>query len=142
MCLIPELIISQKVARELYTRPRARNNLGNRGCTGESGFDPVELWVMGPPCGFFYRSSDILHGHDSKACQRVACRLSRQQHRYQGRGTKRTIFLLVETRRTNRQSSRPLVVTGMSSTKVTGSYRQSCTSRCLHKQWIITAYII
>ena len=20
-------------------------------CTGESGFDPVELWVMGPPCG-------------------------------------------------------------------------------------------
>ena len=30
-----------------------RNNFGNRGCTGESGFDPVELWVMGPPCGFF-----------------------------------------------------------------------------------------
>ena len=28
-----------------------RNNFGNRGCTGESGFDPVELWVMGPPCG-------------------------------------------------------------------------------------------
>ena len=23
------------------------------GCTGESGFDPVELWVMGPPGGFF-----------------------------------------------------------------------------------------
>ena len=23
------------------------------GCIGESGFDPVELWVMGPPCGFF-----------------------------------------------------------------------------------------
>ena len=21
------------------------------GVTGESGFDPVELWVMGPPCG-------------------------------------------------------------------------------------------
>ena len=21
------------------------------GGTGESGFDPVELWVMGPPCG-------------------------------------------------------------------------------------------
>ena len=20
-------------------------------CKGESGFDPVELWVMGPPCG-------------------------------------------------------------------------------------------
>ena len=27
------------------------NNFGNRGCTGELGFDPVELWVMGPPCG-------------------------------------------------------------------------------------------
>ena len=27
------------------------NKFGNRGCTGESGFDPVELWVMGPPCG-------------------------------------------------------------------------------------------
>ena len=41
-----------------------------------------------------------------------------QQHRrYQGRGTKRTIFLLVETRRANRQSSRPSVVTGMSSIK-------------------------
>ena len=25
--------------------------IGNRGCTGESGFDPVELWVMGPPGG-------------------------------------------------------------------------------------------
>ena len=32
-------------------------------CTGESGFDPVELWVMGPPCGFKSRKSgDILHG--------------------------------------------------------------------------------
>ena len=34
---------------------------------------------------------DILHGHDSKTCQRVACQICRQQHRYQGRGTKRTI---------------------------------------------------
>ena len=51
LCLIPELMISGEVTRELYTRPRARNNLGNRGCTGESCFDPVELWVMGPPCG-------------------------------------------------------------------------------------------
>ena len=47
MCPISDL----KVARELHARPRARSNLGNRGCTGESGFDPVELWVMGPPCG-------------------------------------------------------------------------------------------
>ena len=49
--LMPELIISHKVARELHTRPHARNNLAIRGCTGESGFDPVDLWVMGPPCG-------------------------------------------------------------------------------------------
>ena len=40
-----------KVAHELLTSPRGRNNFGNRGCTGESGFDPVELWVMGPPGG-------------------------------------------------------------------------------------------
>ena len=72
------------------------NKFGNRGCTGESGFDPVELWVMGPPCGLKQEGGDILHGHDSKACQRVACQICRQQHRYQGRGTKRTIFLLVE----------------------------------------------
>ena len=31
-------------------------------------------------------------------------------------------FLLVETRRTNRQSSRPSVVTGMSTAIITGSY--------------------
>ena len=41
------------MAHELHTSPRERNNFGNKGCTGESGFDPVELWVMGPPCGFF-----------------------------------------------------------------------------------------
>ena len=46
-----KLMISRKVARDLHMRPRTKNNFGNRGCTGESGFDPVELWVMGPPCG-------------------------------------------------------------------------------------------
>ena len=51
LCLIPLLMIFWEVARELYTRPHMRNNFGNRGCLGESGFDPVELWVMGPPCG-------------------------------------------------------------------------------------------
>ena len=35
-----------------YVRVHARGiTLGTGGCTGESGFDPVELWVMGPPCG-------------------------------------------------------------------------------------------
>ena len=51
LCLIPELVIFRKVAHELHTRPRAGNNLKNRGCIGQSGLDPVELWVMGPPCG-------------------------------------------------------------------------------------------
>ena len=51
MCFIPELMISRKVARELHMMPSVRNNFGNRGCTRESGFDPVELWVMGPSCG-------------------------------------------------------------------------------------------
>ena len=41
----------KKVAHELHTKPSVRNNFGRHGCTGESGFDPVELWVMGPPCG-------------------------------------------------------------------------------------------
>ena len=83
------------------------------------------LWAH--HAGFFYRSSDILHGHDNKACQRVPCQLCRQQRWYQGRGTKRTIFLIIATRRTNRQSSRPSVVTRMSSTKLTGPYWQNCT---------------
>ena len=84
-------MISRKVARELHTKPNVRNNLGNRGCTRESGFDPMELWVMGPPCGFFCRSSDILHGHDSKACQRVPCQLCRQHVGTKGEG-RRELF--------------------------------------------------
>ena len=34
-----------------YMRSRVPRIFRNQGCTGESGFDPVELWVMGPPCG-------------------------------------------------------------------------------------------
>ena len=67
------------------------------GCTGESGFDPVELWVMGPPCGLKSRKDgDILHSHDNKACQRIARHVMLATRWYQGRGTKRTFFLLVE----------------------------------------------
>ena len=62
------------------------NKFGNRGCTGESGFDPVELWVMGPPCVFLNRTGDILHGHDSKACQRVAYQLCRHNVGTRGEG--------------------------------------------------------
>ena len=122
-------MISRKVARELRMRPRARNKFVNRrvyrrvrfrSC-GTVGYGPT-MWVK------IRKGVDILHGHDSKACQRITGQLCRQQHRYQGRGTTITILLLVETRRTNRQSSRPSVVTGMSSTIVTGS-----TDRVVHQ---------
>src|SRR3954463_7146966 len=76
---------------------------------GPVGYGPT-MWVKSRKGG------NVLHDHVSKACQRIACQLCWQQHRYQGRGTKRTIFLLVETRRTNRQSSRSLLATGISST--------------------------
>ena len=102
--------------------------LRNQGCTGVRfrSCGTVGYW---PTMWFKSRKdADILHGHGSKACQRIACQLCWQQRWYQGRGTKRTIFLLVETRRTIRQSSRPSVVTGMSSTIVEGSHWQGCTS--------------
>jgi hypothetical protein len=81
--------------------------------------DPAELWLVWVKSR---EGGDILYGHDRKACRMIACQLCRQPRRYQGRRMKRTIFLLVETRRTCRQSSRPSVVTGMLSTVVTGSY--------------------
>ena len=34
-----------------YIQSQARGVTLTKGCTGESGFDLVELWVMGPPCG-------------------------------------------------------------------------------------------
>ena len=34
-----------------YIQSQARGITLATGCIGESGFDPVELWVMGPPCG-------------------------------------------------------------------------------------------
>src|SRR3954463_15490496 len=63
-----------------------------------------------------------------KVCQRTVCQLCQQQCRYQGRGTRRTFFLLVKTRRTNWQSSCPSVVTEKSSTIVTG-----CTDKVVHR---------
>ena len=67
------------------------------GCTGESGFDPVEFVGYGPTMWVKDRKSGvILHGYDNHAGQTITCRLCRQQRRYQGRGTKWTIFLLIE----------------------------------------------
>ena len=126
--------------RELYTTSRARNNLGNQWCTGESGFRSCGTVGYGPTMWVKSRKrGDVLHDHVSKACQRITGQLCWQHRWYQGRGTKRTIFLLVASRRTNRQSSRPSVVTEMSSTIVTQSCWHSCTPRCLHKKKNITA---
>ena len=80
-----------KVAHELLTSPRGRNNFGTGVCRrvrfrscGAVGYGPT-MWIKSR------KDSDILHDHVSKACQRIICWLCRQQHRYQGRGTKRTI---------------------------------------------------
>ena len=59
-----------------------------RSC-GTMGYGPT-MWVKSR------KGAGILHGYDSKACHRVACQLCRQQRWYQGRGTKRTIILLIE----------------------------------------------
>ena len=66
------------------------------GCIGESGFDPGTCGLWAHHVVKSRKNIDILHGHDSKTCQRVAYQLCWQQRWYQGRGTKRTIFLLVE----------------------------------------------
>ena len=103
----------------IHTKPSAKDNFGNKDVQESQ---VSVLWTSGLAWIKNRKGGDILHDHDSKACQMIICRLCRQQRRYQGRGTKRTIFLLVKTRRTNRQSSRPPVVTGMSTTIVTGLY--------------------
>src|ERR1041385_6083719 len=43
------LNITRQVNHELHTGPSTRNNLGEQERKEESGFGPVELWVMGPP---------------------------------------------------------------------------------------------
>jgi hypothetical protein len=97
-----------KLARELHTKPSAMDTLESGlnmrvrfRSRGPVGYGPT-MWDEGR------KSGDILH--KSKVSQRIVCQLCRQQCRYQGRGMKRIILLLVKTRRTNRQSSRPPAV--------------------------------
>ena len=59
----------------MQTESSARNNLGNRGyrrvrfrSCGTVGYGPT-MWVK------TRKGGDILHDHDSKAWQRVACQL-------------------------------------------------------------------
>ena len=49
MRLIPEWI-TRMLAHELHTKASEKGYFGIKDVQ-ESGFDPVELWVMGPPCG-------------------------------------------------------------------------------------------
>ena len=88
------------MAHELNTKPSARNNFDNRvyrrvrfwSC-GTVGYGPT-MWVKSR------KGDDVLHDHVSMACQRITGHLCWQQRWYQGRGTRRTIFLLVERGRT------------------------------------------
>ena len=43
-------IYTRKVAHELHANASEKGYFGIKDVQ-ESGFDPVELWVMGPPCG-------------------------------------------------------------------------------------------
>ena len=132
------LNITRYVTREWHTRSSTRNNPWERECTKESGFDPVDLWVMGPP-----RIGRVAtcYAITTQGCQRIVCQLCQQQHRYQEQWTLRTIFLLVNTRRTNWQSSRPGGYRNVINNGNKGYWRGS-TPRCLHKQGIIAAQII
>ena len=76
-------MISREVARELYMKPSRVSILV------PVGYGPT-MWVKSRKGG------DVLRDHASKVCQRIAYQLCRQEHQYQGRGMKRTIFLLVE----------------------------------------------
>ena len=96
--------------------------MGTRG-VGESGFDPVDLWVMGPPCGLevgraetscvIMQARHVRGGSLSIMSATTSIPRARDEENY---------FPARWTRRTNRQSSRPSVATEMSSTLETGSY--------------------
>ena len=119
--VIPECSMVRKIARELHTKPSAKNISESRLYRGVR-FRSCGTMGYGPTlCVQSRKSGDTLHGYDSKACHRIACQLCWHHRWYQGRGTKRTIFLLVGTRQTIRQSSRPSVVIKRSSTIVTES---------------------
>ena len=102
-------------------KPNARI-FRNQRYTGESGFDPVKLWVMGPPCGLKVERGMtscmvmiVRHVGDSLSVMLATTSVPRarnQENRFPAR----------KARRTNRQSSRPSVVTEMSSITITESY--------------------
>ena len=98
-----------------YIRIRVEQGSGFRS-RGPVGYGPT-MWVESR------KSGDILHRKQGMSEDS----LWRQQCRYRGQGQRYTVFPLVETRRTDRQSSRPPEVTRMLTTIVTRSCCQSCT---------------
>ena len=73
------------MARELHMKSSARDNFGDRGVQesqvsilGPEGYGPT-MWVKSR------RSGDILHGHDSKACQRVVARARDEENHFPAR---------------------------------------------------------
>ena len=78
---------------------------------------------MGPPCGLKIREGgDVLRDHASKACQGGSLSIMSATTSIPRARDEENYFPARSTRRTNRQSSHPSVVTGMSSTIKTGSY--------------------
>src|SRR3954466_6021707 len=142
--------MTRMVARELHTRPRARNNFGNRGGYRRVRFRSCGTVGYGPTMCFFligavtsctvmvarhvreYHVSYVGNNVGTKGKGRrepFSCQMQRGGpigkvlvHRWlpechqhmccQGQGKITTIFLLVATRRTNTQGSRPSVATG------------------------------
>ena len=90
-----------------------------RSC-GTVGYGPT-MWVKGRKGG------DVLRDHASKVCQRIAYQLCRQQSSVPRARDEENHSPARWTRRAVRQSSRPSVVTEMSSTVETGSHWQNCT---------------
>ena len=46
-----EMKHGEEVSSCITYEAECQEYFGIKGCTGESGSDPVELWVMGPSCG-------------------------------------------------------------------------------------------
>ena len=102
-------------------KPSVRNNSRNRGVQksqvsilGPVGYGPT-MWVK------IGMGVDILHGHDSQACQRISLSVMSATTSIPRARDEENHFPAHRTRRTIRQGSRPSVAIGMSSTMVTGS---------------------
>ena len=69
--VIPECSMVRKIARELHTKPSAKNISESRLYRGVR-FRSCGTMGYGPTlCVQSRKSGDILHGYDSKACHRI-----------------------------------------------------------------------